>query len=257
LRRQRIGIKIEKNKAGKSTIDNCNNEKEGFMSESSEKKIKASHVIIAVLVIVALLQTVALVSQGRRQAVLEKKQHEAVALLQDKTPVARPRPHPAVSQVPQALARGPLNEDPWDAFDAMSQRMNGLMQHAFMFGSPLFQNMPQSTGFDFTPAVDLEETKDAYIVKSDLPGLEKDKIDLTVKENVLTIEGVRETTNKTEDQKNGYYAQERSYGSFARSLSLPGPVDESKIAAAYKNGVLTITLPKAPGQKAVQKVAIQ
>jgi len=227
------------------------------MSEPSEKKIHASPIIITILVVVALLQTVALVSQGRRQAALEKKQQEAVALLQDKTPVVRHRPHPAAPQVPQAPSRSSVNEDPWAAFDAMSQRMNGLMQHALMFGSPLFQNMPQATGFDFTPAVDLEETKDAYIVKSDLPGLEKDKIDLTVKENILTIEGVRETTNETQDSKKGYYAQERSYGSFARSLSLPGPVDESKIVAAYKNGVLTITLPKAAGQKEVQKVAIQ
>ena len=148
-------------------------------------------------------------------------------------------------------------QDPMEAINNMSQRMNSLMQHAFTFGSPLLQNMPQNTGFDFTPAVDLEETKDAYIVKSDLPGLEKDKIDLTVKENVLTIEGMREVTNKTGDPQSGYYAQERSYGSFARSLNLPGPVDEAKIAADYKNGVLTITLPKAPGQKTEQKVAIQ
>jgi len=68
---------------------------------------------------------------------------------------------------------------------------------------------------------------------------------------------VREITNETADQKKGYFAQERSYGSFARSLSLPGPVDESRIAAEYKNGVLTITLPKVPRQKNVQKVAIQ
>ncbi len=139
----------------------------------------------------------------------------------------------------------------------MSRRMAGLMQHAFMFGSPLFQNMPQSTGFDFTPAVDLEETKDAYIVKSDLPGLEKDKINLTVKENVLTIEGVREVLDQKKDEKSGYYAQERSYGSFSRSLSLPGPVDEAKIVATYANGVLTIKLPKVPGPKDAQKVAIQ
>jgi len=222
------------------------------MTEPSAKKIRASHVIIALLVAVVLLQAGALIHQGKRQVVAKEAQG-TVALPQAAMPVVRSRTHPAAARVPQGFA----NEDPWAAFDQMSQRMNGLMQHAFTFGSPLFQNMPQSAGFDFTPAVDLEETKDAYIVKSDLPGLEKDKIDLTVKENVLTIEGVRETTNKTEDQKSGYYAQERSYGSFARSLSLPGPVDESKIVADYKNGVLTITLPKAPGQKDVQKVAIQ
>jgi HSP20 family protein len=228
------------------------------MSESTEKKIKATSIVIAVLVIVVLLQTIVLISQSQRQATLQKKQHEAISSPQENVAaVMRSRPHPAASQIPNAPRRGFVNEDPWGTFDAMSQRISGLMRHAFMFGSPLFQNMPQDTGFDFTPAIDLEETKDAYVVKSDLPGLEKDKINITVKENLLTIEGVRETTNKTEDQKNGYYAQERSYGSFARSLSLPGPVDESKIAAVYKNGVLTITLPKAQGQKDAQKVAIQ
>jgi len=227
------------------------------MSESSSKKIKGTHVVIAILVVVALLQTVVLIQQGQRQAALEKKQKEAVLLPPSASAAARPRLHPAGSRVPVALQRGFMNEDPLEAFDNMSRSMSNLMQHAFMFGSPLFQNLPQGTGFDFTPAVDLEETKDAYIVKSDLPGLEKDKINLTVRENVLTIEGVRETTQKTEDPQGGYYAQERSYGSFARSLSLPGPVDESKIVAEYKNGVLVITLPKVPGQKDVQKVAIQ
>ena len=227
------------------------------MSEANEKKVKVTSIIIAILVIVALLQSVALIHQEQRQAALEKRQNEAIGLRQGMASATHPRSHAAVSQPSKAFPQALVNNDPWEAFDQMSQRMNSLMQHAFMFGSPLFQNMPQSTGFDFTPAVDLEETKDAYVVKSDLPGLEKDKINLTVKENVLTIEGVRETTNDTGNPKNGYYARERSYGSFARSLSLPSPVDETKIVAAYKNGVLIITLPKAPGQKNVQKVTIQ
>ncbi|MEI7750734.1 MAG: Hsp20/alpha crystallin family protein [Candidatus Omnitrophota bacterium] len=228
------------------------------MSEPSAKKVKTIPIIIAILVIIVLLQAVVLIRQGQRQCALEKKQQEAILPVQDRALMMQPRPHPMASRIPNALPPGVMNQqDPMEAINNMSQRMNSLMQHAFTFGSPLLQNMPQNTGFDFTPAVDLEETKDAYIVKSDLPGLEKDKIDLTVKENVLTIEGMREVTNKTGDPQSGYYAQERSYGSFARSLNLPGPVDEAKIAADYKNGVLTITLPKAPGQKTEQKVAIQ
>jgi len=229
------------------------------MSEVSEKKVKATHIIIAILAAVALLQTVVLIQQGQRQAAIEKRQNEAILLRHHAAVFARPRLQQAArTQAPQAVPpQAFATDDPWEAFDQMSQRMNNLMQHAFMFGSPLFQSMPQGTGFDFTPAVDLEETKDAYIVKSDLPGLEKDKINLTVRENVLTIEGMRQIANETQDQKSGYYAQERSYGSFARSLSLPGPVDESKIVAEYKNGVLIIKLPKVPGQKDAQKVAIQ
>lgn len=227
------------------------------MSEPSERKIRATHIIIAILAVVVLLQTLVLIQQGQRQALLEKRQNETIASRPSASFVPHPRSRAAASQIPKALPQTFSNDDPWEAFDRMSQRMNSLMQHAFMFGSPLFQNMPQDAGFDFTPAVDLEETKDAFIVKIDLPGLEKDKINLTVRENVLTIEGVRQTVNETQDQKGGYYAQERSYGSFARSLSLPGPVDESKIVAEYKNGVLMITLPKALGQKDAQKVTIQ
>ncbi|MFH0984076.1 MAG: Hsp20/alpha crystallin family protein [Candidatus Omnitrophota bacterium] len=228
------------------------------MSEPTQKKIQGTHIVIAILVIVALLQTVVLIQQGQRQTVLERKQNESSSQSREAVPGSRLRQPTIVPRVQATvLPRSFMNDDPFEAFDQMGQRMSNLMQHSFMFGSPLFQNLPQDAGFDFTPAVDLEETKDAYIVKSDLPGLEKDKIDLTVRENVLTIEGVREVTNKTEDQKSGYYAQERSYGSFARSLSLPGPVDETKIVADYKNGVLTITLPKAAGQKSAQKVAVQ
>jgi len=227
------------------------------MSESSSKKIRASSVAIALLVLVVLVQSVVLFRQGQRQAVLEKKQ-QAVAVQQEPIPPAmRPRPHPAAARMPGALPPGVMSQDPWEAFENMAQRMNGLMQHAFTFWSPLFQNMPRGAGFDFTPAVDLEETPNAYIVRSDLPGLEKDKIDLTVRDNILTIEGVREVTNETQNPQSGYYAQERSYGSFARSLSLPGPVEESKITAEYKDGVLTITLPKIGGEKQEQKVPIQ
>jgi HSP20 family protein len=227
------------------------------MSEPLEKKFKAVHIIIAILAVVALLQTIALIQQGQRQAVIEKRQNQVAASRPSPGSVPYPRARAAVPQLPKAFPQTSVSEDPWEAFDQMSQRMNNLMQHAFMFGSPLLQSMPQGAGFDFTPAVDLEETKDAYIVKSDLPGLEKDKINLTVRENILTIEGVRQTANETQYPNGGYYAQERSYGSFARSLSLPGPVDESKIVAEYKNGVLIITLPKVPGQKDAQKVAIQ
>lgn len=227
------------------------------MSEPLTKKVRPSHIIIAVLVAIVLLQTAALIYHGQRPAPFEKEQQGPALRAQGAVSAAHPKPHPPALGFSHASPPGFMDEDPWEALDQMSQRMSGLMRHSLMFGSPLFQNMPQGAGFDFTPAVDLEETKDAYIVKSDLPGLEKDKIDLTVRENVLTIEGVRETASKTEDQKKGYYAQERSYGSFARSLSLPGPVDESKISAVYKNGVLTITLPKVPGQSSAQKVAVQ
>jgi len=225
--------------------------------EASNHKGKAIYIVIALLALIAVLQIVTLVRQSERHAVIEKKQESALA---SRMPASAVHPVARVSsrRAPVALPQNAFTNDPWGEFDAMNQRMSSLMRHAFTFGSPLFQNMQQDSGFDFTPAVDLEETKDAYILKSDLPGLEKDKIELTVKDNMLTIEGVREVMNETKDDQAGYFAQERSYGSFSRSVPLPGPVDESRISAVYKNGVLTITLPKLPGTKeSAQKVAIQ
>ena len=98
---------------------------------------------------------------------------------------------------------------------------------------------------------------DVNIVRSDLPGLEKDKISVTVENNVLTVQGMRQTSSEADDKNRGFYSQERSYGSFSRSFNLPGPVDDSQINADYKNGVLTITLPKIAPAKNAQKVAIQ
>lgn len=227
-----------------------------------KRKIRATHIIIAILVVVALLQSIALIQQGNRQAALEKQQQQINRQAPPRQPLQR---FPSKTHLPtapsQALPRSPfssmMGQDPWDEFDAVSRRMNSLMRQAFMFASPLMQTTRSMDHFDFTPAVDLEETTEAYIVRSDLPGLEKDKINLTVRDNILTIEGIRQSLSEKEDAASGYYAQERSYGSFARSLQLPGPVDDAKITADYKNGVLTITLPKAGGQKAVQKVPIQ
>lgn len=228
------------------------------MSESHEKKIKPVPVLVTLLVLVVVFQTGVLIHQGRKQAALEAEQQKIAAFSHNQKPTHLARgAFPQAGGVSRGFPRSFMDDDPWETFDAMSRRMNSLIQHAFVFGSPLFQTSALDSGFDLTPAVDLEETQDAYIVTSDLPGLEKDKIDLTVKENILTIEGRRETTQETKDPNQSYYAQERSYGSFARSLSLPGPVDEAKITATYTNGVLTITLPKAAEGKSAQKVTIQ
>ena len=78
-----------------------------------------------------------------------------------------------------------------------------------------------------------------------------------MRDNLLTIQGVRKTETQTEDEQGGFYAQERSYGSFSRTITLPGPVDENAIQAEYQNGVLTIQMPKAQGEKETQKVPIQ
>jgi HSP20 family protein len=96
----------------------------------------------------------------------------------------------------------------------------------------------------FLPAVDLRETESAYHFNVDLPGVKEENVDVSLTGNRLTISGTRE--EETRDQNDRYHAYERSYGSFARSFSLPEGIDADHIQADMKNGVLSVTLPKRP-----------
>ena len=99
-----------------------------------------------------------------------------------------------------------------------------------------------------SPSVDMYEKDDEIVVKAELPGMEKDKINISVSDGVLTLKG--EVKKEKEVKEEDYYYSERSFGSFVRSISLPTKVQEKKIDANYKDGILEITLPKAPEAKA-------
>jgi HSP20 family protein len=97
----------------------------------------------------------------------------------------------------------------------------------------------------------LKETDDAYVAKVELPGLEKDDIHIEVSNDVLTISGERK--HETDEKKEGWHRVERRYGKFSRAIRVPGDlVEADKITANYKNGVLEVTLPKAPQVKPKQ-----
>lgn len=99
----------------------------------------------------------------------------------------------------------------------------------------------------WNPAMDVSESEDEVVVHVELPGLKKDEIRVSVNRNVLSIEG--EKTQASEDKEARYHRTERVYGSFKRSFTLPPGVDAEKISAAYKDGVLTLSLPKAETAK--------
>ncbi len=98
------------------------------------------------------------------------------------------------------------------------------------------------------PSVDIAEGKEEYTVHVELPGIDKKDVKVSVQDNVLTIRGEKKQESEARDKN--YHRVERSYGSFARSFRLPTLVKADKIEAAYKDGVLTITLPKAEEAKA-------
>jgi HSP20 family protein len=95
---------------------------------------------------------------------------------------------------------------------------------------------------DFAPAVDIEEKEDHFLVSADLPGMSEKDIEVKVQDGVLLLSGKRES--RKEEKTEGWYYRERSSGSFCRSFTLGDGVDPAKIEAAYKNGVLTVKLPK-------------
>jgi len=97
------------------------------------------------------------------------------------------------------------------------------------------------------PSVDLSETENTYEVKAEMPGMKKEDIKVEVKENVLTLTG--EKKHETKDDKKNFHRLERVYGRFQRSFRLPKEVKSGEIKAKYRNGVLTIEIPKAEEMK--------
>ena len=100
------------------------------------------------------------------------------------------------------------------------------------------------------PAVDVAEHDEEYQVKVELPGVSKDDVKITMQDNILTIHG--EKKQEKESKSSNYHRVERSYGSFQRSFTLPTSVKHDTIEASYKDGILTIALPKAEEAKPKQ-----
>ena len=97
------------------------------------------------------------------------------------------------------------------------------------------------------PALDVYEEKDEIVVKAELPGLEKDNVEVNLSDHTLTIKG--EKKKEEEVKEEDYYRSERSYGKFVRSLQLPTEVKADAIKASFKNGVLEVRLPKTEAAK--------
>lgn len=101
----------------------------------------------------------------------------------------------------------------------------------------------ESRSVNWTPATDINESDDSFTVTADLPGIDKKDVQISVKDNVLTISGERKLGEATDSDN--YHRRERLAGSFKRCFRLPEIVNENKISAKFKNGILAIDLPKA------------
>lgn len=128
-------------------------------------------------------------------------------------------------------------------------RTNSLQEELDrLFASPLAEFAGVSDSCEgCCPALEIHEDKDRFVIKADLPGMTKEEINVSLNEGDLVISGERKAGTRTEDNK--VLRSEIRYGTFQRSLSLPSTVDVSKVKADFKDGVLTVALPKAEEAK--------
>jgi HSP20 family protein len=132
---------------------------------------------------------------------------------------------------------------PWRArreLDTLRREMDRLWQG--FFGERVWEPFER-----WSPALDLTETKDSLVVKAELPGIDSKDISIDLSGDILTVRG--EKKQEKEEKEESYHSVERSYGSFVRSVRLPVKIEEDKIKASYKDGILKIDMPKAEEAK--------
>lgn len=130
----------------------------------------------------------------------------------------------------------------WEPFKdllSLQDRMNRLFEESLARGGTRDGQPSQA---QWSPAVDILETEAEIVLKAELPGVDLSAIDIQIKDNVLTLRGDR--TFEHAVKKEHYYRIERSYGNFVRSFTLPGTVDQERVQAQLRDGVLEVKLPK-------------
>lgn len=139
--------------------------------------------------------------------------------------------------------RGPSGLSRWDPFEEIKQTQEHLNQ--------LFREIPPFGGWlegkSIAPLMDIKEKGDNVMVTIDLPGVDKEDIDVSVKDNIIEISAECKKESESEDE--GYTQRERTYRHFSRSAVLPSNVTDEGAKAKLENGVLTITLPKTKAEE--------
>jgi HSP20 family protein len=137
--------------------------------------------------------------------------------------------------------------DPWSRFSEEVDRMFDELWHPSFFRRGRMTRM-------WTPQIDVLEKEGSLVVRADLPGISRDDLEVEVADNMLTLRGERR--HEEEQQEEGYYRAERSYGSFSRTIPLPEGVSTEDVKATFNDGVLEIRIP-VPQQQTAQARRIQ
>jgi len=144
----------------------------------------------------------------------------------------------------------------WKSKKNVEQFFGDLFEESFPFHNlRRFPSLNKMREFmTISPVVDMYDDEKEIVVKAEVPGIDKTDINITVTDNTLIIKG--ETKKEEETKEEDYYYAERTFGSFSRRLELPEKVQESKIKANFKDGILEVHLPKASEAKA-KKIKVE
>jgi HSP20 family protein len=134
--------------------------------------------------------------------------------------------------------------DPFKELEDISTRLNRIFGRSVVRSDADNQML---TMVDWTPSVDISETNDAYLIKGEIPGVKKEDVNVTIQDGMLTIQGERRQEKDEKGKK--FHRVECSYGSFMRSFRVPDDADENKVKAEFKDGMISVTLPKSSKTK--------
>jgi len=143
------------------------------------------------------------------------------------------------------IVRAMINQDALRELENLSRRVNGVLNGRSTPREDREEAMAASA--DWIPQVDVVETEAEYLLSAELPGVDKQDVKLSIERGVLTLSGQREQPKEETGRR--YHRVERAYGRFARSYTLPELVDEQRLTAEFRNGVLTVHLPKSEKAK--------
>lgn len=136
--------------------------------------------------------------------------------------------------------------NPFRELEDISNRLNTI------FGNPPVkaESGPERLAMaDWTPFVDISETETAYLIKGEIPGVKKEDVSISIENGMITMRGERRQEKEEKGEK--FHRIERSYGNFMRSFHIPDDADESAVKAEFKDGLISVTLPKS--DKAINK----
>lgn len=216
------------------------------MTDQNDRKFTILSVLVAGLIVAVVVQSVVIFGMYRKPGQQESAVQSSLSTAKHEHGQLKPGTAPATPVDPDK-DQFALDLDKWDPFAEMRSMQDRIDQ---MFGSA-FNRFRRSDDFSplfrahpFAPAVNIEDKGDHYLVTVDLPGAEDSKLDVKVEGQTLTISGSVQAESREAD-KGKVLRQERRSGHFQRTVTLPSQVKADKMTTTNKNGIVSITIPKA------------